>query len=338
MTTMAESFFVCVYVLMPALCSCTNGLVVFTHSRSASRVSMRGSHSAARRAGKTPWEILDLPPPASDGVGKLLLADVHRAFRKVAKTAHPDVEGGSQEDFQLLVWAYHEVTTKGAAAGKAPSDLKKQRPFQDNFLNDFMKEKVYIPGYGSLVNIEAETDDDGWLGREGLGDFFVQRHDAVKEGAVQEDDLAIYRLTHSINGRFWGVGKVMSVQASFSWRNTAPGGRIFLAPLRMKQACMLDQNSHLEMIADSCAEVVVCRLVDRFELLKSGVKVISAAEGEYTVECGSSSQARLTSNRVHIANCDFEEGCDMKAEECIYCFSDEECALWSEPDLQEGTL
>lgn len=283
------------------------------------RCSCIGAGCLPTRSDRTPWDVLGLPPPNPKGRKELLLADVRRAFRNEAKTVHPDIPGGSAEDFKLLVWAYSEVVTKGAEAGTSIS-LSSETPPGDDFLNDVVKDNVNIPGFGSLLNIELDTDDDNWLERAALTDFFVQRHDAAFEGAVEAKQLAIYRLLHPVNGRAWGVGKIVAVQATWSTRNTPPGGRIFLNPLRMKDAGMLDESISLQLVEDDCAEVAVCRLLDRFEVLEEGVTFDGH---EYTVTCRSRSHVRLVSDRVHVAQCSFEEGCEVKAEECIYCYAEE---------------
>jgi len=270
------------------------------------------------RPARTPWDVLGLPPPNPHGRRELLLADVRRAFRNEAKSVHPDVPGGSAEDFKLLVWAYSEVVAKGAKAGT--SVKFSSAPPRDDFLNDVVKDDVNIPGFGSIFNIEMDTDDDNWLGRDALNNFFVRRHDALFEGAVEEKQLAIYRLMHPVNGRAWGAGKVVAVQATWSTRNTPPGGRIFLNPLRMKDAGTLDESSSLHLVEDDCAEVAVCRLVDRFEILEDGVTFDGH---EYTVTCRSRAHVRLVSDFVHIAQCSFEEECEVKSEECIYCYGEE---------------
>lgn len=271
------------------------------------------------RSDRSPWDVLGLPPPNPKGRKELLLADVRRAFRNEAKSVHPDVPGGSAEDFKLLVWAYSEVVTRGADAGtRAP--FSSETPPGDDFLNDAVKDNVNIPGFGSLFNIELDTDDDNWLGRAALINFFVRRHDALYEGRVKEQQLAIYRLMHPVKGRAWGVGKVVAVQATWSTRNTPPGGRVFLNPLRMKDAGTLDESNPLHLVEDDCAEVAVCRLLDRFELLEEGVTFDGHG---YTVTCRSRSHARLVSDLVHVAQCSFEEECEVKAEECIYCYGDE---------------
>merc|ERR1719265_1278219 len=69
--------------------------------------------------GNNPWKILRLPRPDPSGSKSLMLADVRRAFRKVARKKHPDT-GGSEEQFRLLVWAYNHIIENGANAGLAP--------------------------------------------------------------------------------------------------------------------------------------------------------------------------------------------------------------------------
>lgn len=269
---------------------------------------------AARR---TPWDVLDLHKPQADS--DIVIADVRQAFRGMAKRMHPDT-GGTKEDFMLLMWAYHEVITRGLNAGNDKAGVTCSE--DDDFLSEFQRAtRVIVPGYGSLINVEAETDDDGWMGREALSDFYVTQHDGLNADAVQENDLAIYRLLHPIWGRSWGVGQVVAVQATFSKRNTPPGGRIFLYALKLADG-RLEKTSNLYLVPDDCAETATCRVVDRFALLRNGV---TRTEEGYVIETGSNSHKRLVSGRVHIAQCEFEDECEMKAEECIYCYDGQEC-------------
>lgn len=270
---------------------------------------------------QTPWDILDLQKPHSDR--DLVVADVRHAFRRMVKQKHPDI-GGTKEEFEMLMWAYHEVVTRGVEAGTNTFDLKLEK-VEDEFLSAFrMASKVFIPGYGSLANVEAETDDDGWMDREALWDFYVSRHDGLSPiaVAVKENDLAIYRLLQPIGGRSWGVGQVMCLQdAMDGMRRSAPGGVISFYAMKLAHG-RLETGSDIHLVVDDCADTQVCKLVDRLELLREGV---TRTEEGYVIETGSSSHARLVSGRVHIAQCEYDEECDMKAEECVYCYDGEDC-------------
>lgn len=277
--------------------------------------------SIAAPSRQTPWDILDLQKPNSNR--DLAVADVRHAFRRMVTHKHPDV-GGTQEEFELLMWAYHEVVTRGVEAGTSTLHLTLEK-VEDDFLSAFrIAARVVIPGYGSLANVEAETDDDGWMDREALSDFYVSRHDGLDPiaCAAKPNDLAIYRLLHPIGGRSWGVGQIMCLQdAMDGQRRSAPGGLISIYAMRLAHG-RLETGSDIHILADDCADIQHCKVVDRLELLREGVK---QTEEGYVIEAGSLSHARLVSGRVHIAQCEYDEECDMKAEECVYCYAGDEC-------------
>lgn len=262
-----------------------------------------------------------------------MLADVRRAFRRAAKTAHPDSESGSKELFQRLVWAYNEVIANGAtSSASGPSRWATEAMHsEDGFVKDWMRRNdlpANLGIYGNVAELEAETDDDGWGGRQALRDFFVFKHDGCIEGVVMEGALAIYRLSHAIGGRSWGVGLVEALQATYSKRNTGPAGRIFLHPLKELEGAMGTESSvggPLMLVPDDCAEIDVCRVVDRLEVLQNGVQAVGPRQ--WSVLRDSYTYNRLvTSGKVHIAQCSSEEECDMPAAECIYCY-EEGCEL-----------
>lgn len=271
-----------------------------------------------------------------------MLREVRRAFRSLAKSRHPDVEGGSESQFHQLVWAYNEISNKGIDAGKWPGGLQKASAWnsKDGFVDEyvdilksrmdsftrgtFSEMEVQMGPWGSFEHIERETDDDGWGGRPALQDFLVKRHDGMCEGGVHEGDIALYRLPQPIQGRFWGIGEVEAVQGRYNFdhgnRCVGVDGRILVWPLRR-----VDQEGPVRVIPDECSEICEVRVVDRFEVLKEGITHLGDRMHEI-LEGSRSYRSVVSSGRVYLAQCDFEEECDMPAPECVYCY-EEGCDL-----------
>mmetsp|Transcript_48218 Transcript_48218/g.86948 ORF Transcript_48218/g.86948 Transcript_48218/m.86948 type:complete len:393 (+) Transcript_48218:53-1231(+) len=262
---------------------------------------------------ETPWAILGLAAPVP---GQLQIPPekmIKHAFRQVVKEAHPDTETGSVERFRQVVWAYHEIVTKGMSAGQLGL------PVEDSIdpLQDLWDEYMAKVDRSKFAALDAQMDDDGWCGRSPVTDLFVSRHDAVN-GMVHEGDVAIFRMQQEIGGRVWGLGKIVAIQKA-----TIPGvgkdGVIYMHPLKQTQ---VQAHGHLHLIPDECDDIAETRVIDRFEVLRFGVE---ALDGEYVIEKDSRSYRRIMSGNVHFGQCEFEEECEMKASQCLYCYDNEEC-------------
>lgn len=176
---------------------------------------------------------------------------------------HPDVDGGSADKFQELLWAYKEVTTSDTSYNNAHRSERSDDGFVASW-EDRWQDQSGLGAYHSFDEIEKFTDDDGWGRREPLRNFFVWRHDAAIEGGVGEGDVAIYRLSNCIDGKSWGVGQVLAMQISYSMHG--PNGVVHLQPLMKMQAAGTVASTCL--VEDPWAEVVTVRALDRFELLE----------------------------------------------------------------------
>jgi hypothetical protein len=285
----------------------------------------------------------------------LILSDVRRAFRQQARYLHPDAEGGSTENFELLVAAYKEITAEGAtfrpqwaAQTTDGTGLDIHEVSSDGFIRrnggsnwatrgTFSKGDVRFGPWGSFDVIEMETDRDEWGGRSDLLNGFVSRHDGCCQGGVLDGDVAIYRLHHPIDGKAWGVAEVMAVQGMYESgdmkgsTNTGMDGQIYMWPLKRQQIEGATANEDVwRLIPDECAEIQEVRVVDRLEVLQPGVGITALGDRTFELKVGGFAFTRLvTSGKVHIPQCDFGEACDVQAAECAYCY-EEGCDVESE--------
>jgi len=220
--------------------------------------------------------------------GSLKVADLRRAFRKAAARAHPDVQGGSDEAFRLVVEAYQQLSSGttptsfgyggfgSSGAGGAHDDV-------EDFLSKWNSVGPTVKGWGSFEQIERDTDDDGWCDREPVLNSFVRRHDAAFEGGVSEGDLVIYRLMQSVDGLGWGLGRVVASQICYG--STGPNGLLHVQPQRIAgrsddSVCVSD---------DEDADVAMTRAVDRLEVL-SDVSILP--DGAIRIDDGSRAAMR----------------------------------------------
>ncbi|CAK0871799.1 unnamed protein product, partial [Prorocentrum cordatum] len=220
---------------------------------------------------------------------------IRRAFRLAAKDAHPDADGGSEERFRLVVWAYGEAMAGAPLGGPA---RRRAAGYDDGFVaawEDRWREEQQqeLGVYHSFEEIERQTDDDGWGDREPLQNFFVWKHDAAVFGGVVEGDVAIYRLSHNIDGRYWGVGVVLAIQATYTVHG--PNGIVFLQPLMRESSG--GEGWERRLVEDSWAEVASVRVLDRLEVL--GSDATRCEDGSIAID-GRSYHRVFESGMVHV--------------------------------------
>mmetsp|Transcript_164734 Transcript_164734/g.523724 ORF Transcript_164734/g.523724 Transcript_164734/m.523724 type:complete len:332 (+) Transcript_164734:45-1040(+) len=274
-----------------ALCI-ASGLVAVasrrTHRTSGRRLDtrMRAATSDAEAAGGgDPWAILGLRAPGPGGSGQPEATELKRAFRAAARRAHPDAEGGSEARFRRVVEAYRKLSSGAGGPQGAPSGV--------GVTSAGLNEEV--GNWGSFWEIENSTDDDDWAGREPLKNFFVSRHDAVREGSVGEGTIAIFRLNESSQGYSWGVGRILAVQVRYS--AVGPNGCIHLQPLMRDDSA----GGDVRLVEDSDADVATVRVVDRFEVVDEGL--ISLPDGSIRVLEDSVAYLRLIASDMVLLSC-----------------------------------